>query len=85
MISHASTGLPQLALPTLTGMQCRWPETLGSEVEHQPEEPACPLAPIPPGVSPEFKLGEAARYNAAGLAVRALSPKQQMRNQCKKT
>jgi hypothetical protein len=76
MIPDTSNGLPRPALPTLVDIRRRWAELHFSEVDHQREEPAPPAAPTPPppSASSELKLGEAALYGVAGLAVRALAP-----------
>jgi hypothetical protein len=76
MISNPFTGIARPFAPARADMQRRRAELLGVHQQHepQPQRETCPAPPTPPPESSGLKLGEAALYGVAGLAVRALAP-----------
>jgi len=70
MIPDTSTGLPRPATPTLVDIRRRWAELHFSEVDHQPELPAPPVAPTQPSpcASSELKLQKRKSVDEAAIA-----------------
>jgi hypothetical protein len=79
MTTNFIPGIDRPVLPTLADIQRRRAELLGIQSQPHPQiPPALPTPEAqptpPPRGSAELKLGEAALYGPAGLAVRTIAP-----------
>jgi hypothetical protein len=80
MTPCTSTALPRPALPTFVDVRHRWTELLGSDLDHQPEDPASPAAPtLTPAPTPIDdsvwpSLAAPALYGLPGAVVRTIAP-----------
>jgi hypothetical protein len=79
MTTNFIPGINRPVLPTLADIQRRRAELLGTQSQPHPQIPPPlptpePQPTPPPRASAELKLGQAALYGPAGLAVRTIAP-----------